>query len=40
VYDAVVETDQQYIVMEYVTGGSLKKFCSETNLPPVAKRCW
>ena len=35
VYDAVVETDQQYIVMEYVTGGSLKKFCSETNLLPV-----
>jgi serine/threonine protein kinase len=35
VYDAVVEPDQQYIVMEYVTGGSLKKFCSETNLLPV-----
>ncbi len=35
VYDAVVETDQQYIVMEYVPGGSLKKFCSETNLLPV-----
>jgi eukaryotic-like serine/threonine-protein kinase len=35
VYDAVVEADQQYIVMEYVQGGSLKKFCSETNLLPV-----
>ena len=35
VYDAVVDTDQQYIVMEYVPGGSLKKFCSETNLLPV-----
>lgn len=35
VYDAVVEGDQQYIVMEYVSGGSLKKFCTETNLLPV-----
>jgi serine/threonine protein kinase len=35
VYDAVVEGDQRYIVMEYVPGGSLKKFCSETNLLPV-----
>ena len=35
VYDAVVEGEQQYIVMEYVGGGSLKKFCSETNLLPV-----
>jgi serine/threonine protein kinase len=35
VYDAVVEGDQRYIVMEYVQGGSLKKFCSETNLLPV-----
>ena len=35
VYDAVVEGEQQYIVMEYVGGGSLKKFCNETNLLPV-----
>jgi serine/threonine protein kinase len=35
VYDAVVEGDQRYIVMEYVSGGSLKKFCTETNLLPV-----
>ncbi len=35
VYDAVVEGDQRYIVMEYVQGGSLKKFCTETNLLPV-----
>jgi len=35
VYDAVVEGDQRYIVMEYVPGGSLKKFCSETTLLPV-----
>ncbi len=35
VFDAVVEGDQRYIVMEYVPGGSLKKFCTETNLLPV-----
>lgn len=35
VYDAVVEGEQQYIVMEYVAGGCLKKFCTETNLLPV-----
>ncbi len=35
VFDAVVEGDQRYIVMEYVPGGSLKKFCTEANLLPV-----
>jgi serine/threonine protein kinase len=35
VYDAVIEGDTRYIVMEYVGGGSLKKFCTETNLLPV-----
>jgi len=35
VYDAVVEGELRYIVMEYVGGGSLKKFCTETNLLPV-----
>ena len=35
VYDAVVEGDLRYIVMEHVGGGSLKKFCTETNLLPV-----
>jgi eukaryotic-like serine/threonine-protein kinase len=35
VFDAVVEGDQRYIVMEYVPGGSLKKFCTETNLLPL-----
>ncbi|MBL8520061.1 MAG: protein kinase [Betaproteobacteria bacterium] len=35
VYDAVVEGDMHYIVMEYVGGGNLKKFCTETNLLPV-----
>jgi len=35
VFDAVVEGDERYIVMEYVPGGSLKKYCTETNLLPV-----
>ena len=35
VFDAVVDGDLRYIVMEYVPGGSLKKFCTETNLLPV-----
>jgi eukaryotic-like serine/threonine-protein kinase len=35
VYDAVVEGDQRYIVMEYVPGGSLKKYCSEATLLPL-----
>src|SRR5260370_9270080 len=35
VFDPVVEGDLPYIVMEYVPGGSLKKFCTEPNLLPV-----
>ncbi|MBI3714988.1 MAG: protein kinase, partial [Betaproteobacteria bacterium] len=35
VFDAVVDGDTHFIVMEYVSGGSLKKFCTETNLLPV-----
>jgi serine/threonine protein kinase len=35
VFDAVVEGEMRYIVMEYVGGGNLKKFCTETNLLPV-----
>jgi eukaryotic-like serine/threonine-protein kinase len=35
VFDAVIEGDQRYIVMEYVPGGSLKKFCNEANLLPI-----
>jgi len=34
-YDAVVDGDLRYIVMEYVPGGSLKKYCSEANLLPM-----
>jgi serine/threonine protein kinase len=35
VYDAVIDGDTRFIVMELVSGGSLKKFCTETNLLPV-----
>ena len=35
VFDAVVDGEMSYIVMEYVSGGSLKKYCNETNLLPV-----
>ena len=31
----MIEGENRYIVMEYVGGGSLKKFCTETNLLPV-----
>jgi serine/threonine protein kinase len=32
IYDAVVEDKYSYIVMEYVEGGTLEKFCSLENL--------
>ena len=32
IFDAVVEEDFSYIVMEYVEGGTLEKFCSAENL--------
>lgn len=32
IYDAVVEDDFSYIVMEYVEGGTLEKFCKPENL--------
>ncbi len=35
VYDAVIDGENRYIVMEYVGGGSLKKYCTESNLLPV-----
>ncbi|MBW2644969.1 MAG: serine/threonine protein kinase, partial [Deltaproteobacteria bacterium] len=37
VYDAAVENDQCYIVMEYVDGETLKKYCDKGSLLP-AKR--
>jgi serine/threonine protein kinase len=35
IYDAVVEDEYSYIVMEYVAGGTLERFCQpESLLPP------
>jgi serine/threonine protein kinase len=35
IYDAVVSEDQSYIVMEYVAGGTLERFCSPQALLPL-----
>ncbi|HRD93100.1 MAG TPA: serine/threonine-protein kinase [Accumulibacter sp.] len=35
VYDAVVEKDQAYLVMEFVDGGALDRFCSIDRLLPM-----
>ena len=35
IFDAVVDEEQSYIVMEYVSGGTLEPFCSPSNLLPV-----
>ena len=35
IYDAVVDAAQSYIVMEYVSGGTLEPFCSPDNLLPL-----
>jgi len=35
IYDAVVEADMSYIVMEYVEGGTLERFCKPDSLLPV-----
>jgi serine/threonine protein kinase len=37
IYDAVAADDLHYIVMEYVDGGTLEKFCSPGNLLPIDK---
>jgi len=37
IYDAVADEDLHYIVMEYVDGGTLEKFCSAEQLLPVGK---
>ena len=36
IYDAVVEGEFSYIVMEYVEGGTLEKFCAPDSLLPIA----
>ncbi|MEO8203868.1 MAG: serine/threonine-protein kinase [Betaproteobacteria bacterium] len=35
IYDAVAEDRLNYIVMEYVDGGTLEKFCAHDNLLPI-----
>lgn len=37
VFDAVVDEDCSYIVMEYVKGETLKKYCSAESLLPIGK---
>jgi len=37
IHDAVVEDDAGYIVMEYVPGGTLERYCDPAQLLPVAK---
>ena len=37
VYDAAVEDNQSYLVMEYVDGSTLKKYCRKENLLPLEK---
>ncbi|MDO8933201.1 MAG: serine/threonine-protein kinase [Rhodocyclaceae bacterium] len=35
IFDAVIDEEQSYIVMEYVPGGTLERFCSADNLLPL-----
>ena len=37
IYDAVAEDDLHYIVMEYVDGGTLEKYCRPESLLPVER---
>jgi len=37
IYDAVVDDRMNYIVMEYVPGGTLERFCDPTTLMPIDK---
>ena len=37
IYDAVVGDDMSYIVMEYVNGGTLERFCNAQKLLPIDK---
>jgi serine/threonine protein kinase/predicted metal-binding protein len=37
IYDAVADKEQHYIVMEYVDGGTLEKFCAPGQLLPIDK---
>ena len=35
IYDAVTEEDEKYIVMEFVAGSTLEKYCAATSLLPI-----
>jgi len=35
IFDAVADEHEHYIVMEYVDGGTLEKFCASDNLQPI-----
>ena len=37
IYDAVVDEDSAYIVMEYINGGTLERFCQPENLLPFER---
>ncbi len=37
IYDALVGEEESYIVMEYVSGGTLEPFCSNDTLLPVER---
>jgi len=37
IYDAVVGTEESYIVMEYVPGGTLEQFCGHDTLLPIER---
>lgn len=37
IYDAVVDDNQCYVVMEYVKGGKLDEFCAPTHLLPIER---
>ena len=37
IYDAVIDATQSYIVMEYVSGGTLEPFCAADNLLPLER---
>jgi len=35
IFDASVDTEQAYVVMEYFAGGSLERYCGFQNLLPI-----
>ena len=37
IYDAVVSEDRSYLVMEYVPGGTLERYCQKNQLLPLEK---